>query len=111
LFSASLNKKLIDLELSKQLIAELSPETIAGLTPDKRRKYDMWLDGVSSKYYTPVTVERDRKFFLELGLDIARTHSQTLNAVLLSNRISPTKLKMTYPARLVEMGAILQKSK
>lgn len=104
--------KLVELQFSRPLIVELPPETIAGLKPDKRRKYEMWFDGVpSKKYYSPKTNVSDSKFFLELGLDIARSRSKTLDAVTLSSRISVAKLKMNYPTRLVGMGAILKKSK
>lgn len=103
--------KLLDLGFSGQLSGELPSDVVASLTDDKRRKYDMWMDGILlTKYYSPETFERDHKLFLELGLDIARTRSQTQDAVLLSSRVSIEKLKTAYPSRFVEMGAILKKS-
>jgi len=104
-----INQSLVDLGFSGQLLSELPDDVAASLSVDKRRKYKMWLDGVPiTKYYSPETFDRDRKCFLDLGLDITRTRAQTQDAVLLSSRVSVDKLKTTYPSRFVELGAILK---
>lgn len=102
-----LEAELHKLGLSGQLLAELPEDVAAGLNGDKLRKYRMWSDEIDMlNYYSPETFERDRKFFHERGLDIARPHTQALDSVLLSSRLSVEKLKMTYPKRFVDLGAV-----
>lgn len=107
-------RKILEGQLRKfgflgQLLAKLPEDVVASLNDDKLRKYDMWSDAIDMlKYYSPKTVERDRKFFLKYKLDIARTREQTHDAVVLSSRLSAERLRMTFPKKFVELGAVFR---
>ncbi len=104
-----LEKKLGKLGLSAQLIAELPAEVVSDLNEVKRNKYVRWVEGDKlRKTLHPATFTRDRKFFLTHGLDIARTHAQTPKGVVLTSRLSTEKMRMTYPTRFVETGAVFR---
>lgn len=104
-----LEEKLCKLGLSAQLIAELPAEVVSDLYEVKRNKYVRWAKGDElRKILHPATFTRDRKFFLTHGLDIARTHAQTPKGVVLTSRLSTEKMRMTYPTRFVETGAVFR---
>lgn len=104
-----LEEKLGKLGLSAQLIAELPAEVIADLNEVKRNKYRRWVEGNNLRETLhPATFARDRKFFLMHGLDIARTHAQAPKGVVLTSRLSVPKMRMAFPARLVETGAVFR---
>jgi len=104
-----LTARLLKLGFSGQLLTELPAGVVAVLKQVKRNRYEQWLAGEDlSKTLNPANFTRDRKFFLTYGLDIARTRADTQNAVVLSGRVSPEKLKMTYPTRFVELGAVFK---
>lgn len=102
-----LEERLVKLGFSGQLLAELPEEVVAGLGSDKRRKYQMWLDGIElRKYHAEWTFERDQVFFRRHRLDIVRPRIQAQNSVVLSSRLSVKQMKMTYPKRFVPLGAV-----
>jgi len=104
-----LEEKLCKLGLSAQLIAELPAEVVSDLNEVKRNKYVRWAKGDElRKILHPATFTRDRKFFLTHGLDIARTHAQAPKGVVLTSRLSTEKMRMTYPTRFVETGAVFR---
>jgi len=107
--SELLEGKLCKLGLSAQLIAELPAEIVSYLNEVKRNIYVRWAEGDElRKILHPATFTRDRKFFLIHGLDIARTHAQTPKGVVLTSRLSTEKMRMTYPTRFVETGAVFR---
>lgn len=104
-----LEEKLCKLGLSAQLIAELPAEVVSDLNEVKRKKYVRWAEGDElRKILHPATFTRDRKFFLTHRLDIARTHAQTPKGVVLTSRLSTEKMRITYPKRFVETGAVFR---
>lgn len=102
-----LEAKLHELGLSSQVLAELPEKVEAGLTHEKHSKYSLWLAGNDMRQHYPVhTFNRDRKIFLEKGIDIARTHAYAQDAAILSERLSVGQMKMTWPERFVALGAV-----
>jgi len=105
-----LEDRLNKLGLSGQLLAELPPDVVAGLTGDKGSKYSLWLAGNDlRKHFQPYTFKRDRQFFLEKGIDITRLHADAQDAAWLSNMLSIERMQMTWPKRFVAMGAVYGK--
>lgn len=104
-----LTARLRKLGFSDQLLTELPPGVVAGLNQVKGKRYEQWLAGeYLRKTLKPPNFARDRKYFLSHGVDITRTPADTQDAVVLSSRVSPEKLKMTYPMRFVELGAVFK---
>lgn len=102
-----LEEKLGKLGLSAQLIAELPADVVSGLNEVKHKKYRRWIKGDKlCETLHPATFTRDRKFFLTHGLDIARTYAQAANGVVLTRRLSVPKMRMAFPTRFVETGAV-----
>lgn len=102
-----LESQLHELGFSGQLLAELPDDVVAGLSPGKHSKYSLWLANVDIRqHFPPYTLARDRKIFLQNGIDIARTHAQAQDAVVLSNRLSVEKMQVGYPKKFVPMGAV-----
>lgn len=102
-----LNEKLQELGLSTQLFAELPSTEVDTLTDASHAKYSLWLAGNDLKqHYAAHTFNRDRKIFLAKGIDIARTHSCARDAVILSEKLSATQMKTTWPNRFVSLGAV-----
>lgn len=104
-----LQEKLCKLGLSSQLIAKLPTEVVGDLKGIKLIKYEQWLDGINlRKTLLPATFTRYRKYFLTFGLDIARTRVQAPQGAALTRRLSVAKMRMGYPKRFVETGAVFR---
>ena len=106
---AILDETLQDLGLSGQLLAELPAVDLAGLNAASRAKYTLWQAGNDLKQHYPAhTFMRDRKNFLEMGIDIGRPHAYANDAVTLSQRLSVERLRTTWPKRFEPLGAVLR---
>lgn len=102
-----LERQLHELGFSGQLLAELPDDVVEGLSPEKRSKYSLWVVGNDMrKHFPPHTLARDRKLFLQHGIDFGRTHADAQDAVLLSERLSVEKMRMTWPKKFVPLGAV-----
>lgn len=98
--------------LSRQLVAELPADVVAGLNKIKLKKYNDWRNGTDlRKTLNDATFRRDYEYFMQFGLDIYRTRADTPDAVLLTSRVSAEKLKTTYPKRFADMGAVFNRMK
>ena len=105
-----LNKRLAELGLSHtNLVEELDDAVVAALPPKRKTLYGFWEDGADIKKHSAgYTFDRERKFFLGHGLDIAWSRQDVKAAVILANRVQPALLRMAYPKRFVSPGAIFR---